>query len=148
MAGECACQVTGITISRKQVELAKNETGCQEQKNGKVRSDQSDGFLPFPPKDPKGAVRYLELDAEKMGDFFATAPYDTAFDYVWISEAMSHLPHKKLFFENAYNLLNPKGKLVIADWFKAADLTAAQEQADIKPIEGMIHSDQITQYHS
>ena len=144
MARERACQVTGITISGKQVELAKKETGCQEPQNGEVRNAQPNGFLPFPPKDHKGAVRYLELDAEKMGDFFATAPYKTTFDYVWISEVMSHLPNKRLFFENAYNLLNPKGKLVIADWFKAEGLTAEQEQADVKPIEGTIPFDPTT----
>ena len=143
LARERACQVTGITISGKQIELAKKETGCQEQQNSEVVNAHSSGFLRFPPKDPKGAVRYLELDAEKMGDFFATAPYKTIFDYVWISEAMSHLPNKKLFFENAYKLLSPNGKLVIADWFKAEGLTAAQEQADIKPIEGKISFAQI-----
>lgn len=81
-------------------------------------------------------MRYIELDAEKMGDFFATPPNVTTFDCVWISEAMSHLPDKKLFYENTYKLLNPGGKLVIADWFKAEGLTSTQEEADIKPIEG------------
>ncbi|KAL8703119.1 MAG: hypothetical protein Q9225_008125 [Loekoesia sp. 1 TL-2023] len=52
---------------------------------------------------------------------------------------MSHLPDKKLFFRNAVRLLKPDGKLVIADWFKADDLTTAQLEADIKPIEdGML----------
>jgi tocopherol O-methyltransferase len=55
---------------------------------------------------------------------------------VWISEAMSHLSDKNLFFRNAFALLNSGGKLVIADWFKAEQLTSAKMDADIKPIEG------------
>ncbi|KAI4114252.1 MAG: hypothetical protein LQ338_008025 [Usnochroma carphineum] len=52
---------------------------------------------------------------------------------------MSHLPEKKLFFQNAANLLRPDGKLVVADWFKAEDLSNTQLEADIKPIEdGML----------
>ncbi|KAA6409425.1 MAG: S-adenosyl-L-methionine-dependent methyltransferase [Lasallia pustulata] len=86
-----------------------------------------------------GAVRYVELDAEKMGDYFTTAPNEATFDYVWISEAMSHLPDKPLFFRNAAKLLKKGGKLVVADWFKAEALTSAQMDADIKPIEdGML----------
>ena len=82
-----------------------------------------------------GKVRFIELDAEKMGDHLTPA----SFDAVWISEAMSHLPNKKLFFENAVKLLKPEGRLVIADWFKAENLTPAQMSADIQPIEdGML----------
>ena len=52
---------------------------------------------------------------------------------------MSHLPSNPLIFSNAYSLLTPGGKLVIADWFKAPSLSEAQEKADIKPIEdGML----------
>jgi tocopherol O-methyltransferase len=49
---------------------------------------------------------------------------------------MSHLPNKELFFRNAALLLNPGGKLVVADWFKNEGLTEKQMDADIKPIEG------------
>ncbi|MCJ1400926.1 hypothetical protein MMC11_004137 [Xylographa trunciseda] len=86
-----------------------------------------------------GQARFVELDAEEMGAHFSTPPNKATFDCVWISEAMSHLPDKKLFFRNASKLLNPGGKLVIADWFKAEGLTTAQIEADIKPIEdGML----------
>ncbi|KAL8923175.1 MAG: hypothetical protein Q9208_004738 [Pyrenodesmia sp. 3 TL-2023] len=83
-----------------------------------------------------GSARFVELDAEKMGEYFGT---QSSFDCVWISEAMSHLPDKQLFFQNAVRLLRPNGKLVVADWFKAEDLTIAQLEADINPIEdGML----------
>ena len=58
------------------------------------------------------------------------------FGAAWISEAMSHLPNKELFFKNAALLLTPGGKLVVADWFKDENLTEAQFKADISPIEG------------
>ena len=80
-----------------------------------------------------GSVRFLELDAEMMGEYFAGK---SKFDCVWISEAMSHLPDKRLFFRNAFKLLNEEGKLVVADWFKAEDLTGKQVEGDIQPIEG------------
>ena len=82
-------------------------------------------------------MRYVELDAENMGDYFGSTPNKATFDCVWISEAASHLPYKALCFRNAEAVLNSRGKLVVADWFKAESLTNAQIEADIKPIEGV-----------
>jgi tocopherol O-methyltransferase len=129
LAKEHGCQVTGITISGKQVELAAKLTF---EAGGKVTELEGGGALKF----GDGCVRFIELDAEKMGEFFNTAPIEKKFDCVWISEAMSHLPNKKLFFENVFLLLKPGGKLVVADWFKDENLTEAQFKADISPIEG------------
>lgn len=103
---------------------------AKEHDVGKISDDE--GYI----KVGNGRVRFVELDAEKMGDFFHTPPNTASFDAVWISEAMSHLPDKKLFFRNAFALLDNGGKLVIADWFKAEQLTSAKMDADIKPIEG------------
>lgn len=82
-----------------------------------------------------GSARFIELDAEELDQHF---PENGIFNCVWIFEALSHLPDKKLFFRNATRLLTTHGKLVIADWFKADDLTLAQMEANIKPIEGML----------
>jgi tocopherol O-methyltransferase len=123
------CKVVGVTISGRQVEIARKIT--LEAAEGAV-SEREDGFV----KLGDGQVRFLELDAEKMGDYFTSEPNKATFDCVWISEAMSHLPNKQLFFRNAALLLNPGGKLVIADWFKAEGLSSQQMDADIKPIEG------------
>jgi tocopherol O-methyltransferase len=72
------------------------------------------------------------MDAEKMN-------FSNEFDYVWIIEAMSHMPNKELFFSNAYCALLLDGCLVIADWFKAEDLSEEQLYSGIKPIEnGML----------
>ena len=94
----------------------------------------NDGSTPL--KLNNGTVQFIELDAEKMGDFFTQEPNRKTFDAVWISEAMSHLPDKKLFFVNVEMLLKPGGKLVVADWFKADGMTDAELDADIRPIEG------------
>ncbi len=90
-----------------------------------------DEFIPLPPNG--GRVRFEELDAEKMEARFLPE----SFDCVWISEALSHFPDKALFFRNAARVLRPgKGKLVIADWFKAEGLDGEAIERDIKAIEG------------
>ncbi|KAH6660628.1 methyltransferase [Truncatella angustata] len=136
LAKEQGCHVTGITISGKQVEIAKRLTLADSPVGEQL---QSSDVLSFPP----GSVRYLELDAEKMRDHFSTngGKPEHGFDCVWISEALSHFPNKQLFFDNAFSLLgtSPSSRLVVADWFKAPNLTEEQDKADIKPIEdGML----------
>ncbi|OLN96979.1 Tocopherol O-methyltransferase, chloroplastic [Colletotrichum chlorophyti] len=135
LASTLGCSVTGITISTKQVEIASRLTKAEAAKESE-KSDidpDSDGFF----KLGRGKVRFIELDAEKMGDFFAEQ--GGSFDAVWISEALSHFPNKALFFENTYKVLRTGGKLALADWFKAEDITETDFTNDIKPIEdGML----------
>ena len=131
LAANKACNVTGITISGQQVRIARDLTVKEAGSPGQVINDGS-----TPLKLNNGTVQFIELDAEKMGDFFTQEPNRTTFDAVWISEAMSHLPDKKLFFKNGEILLNPGGKLVVADWFKADGMTNAELEPDIRPIEG------------
>ncbi|KAK3944106.1 gamma-tocopherol methyltransferase [Diplogelasinospora grovesii] len=144
LASQLGCQVTGITISGKQVEIAKRLTKAESSKTSSSSSQPSDsqpsevqedadGFLPL----GSGKVKFIELDAEKMGDFFASD--SDGFDAVWISEALSHFPNKALFFQNAHRVLRKGGKLVLADWFKAEGLGQKEFDNDIKPIEdGML----------
>ncbi|ETS87423.1 hypothetical protein PFICI_01251 [Pestalotiopsis fici W106-1] len=137
LARERACNVTGLTISGKQVEMAKRlslaETSSTE------HTDPSGATIRLPP----GSVRFVELDAETMLQYFKTTgdkPSD-GFNCVWISEALSHFPNKPLFFESSFALLasGKSSRLVIADWFKAPNLSQEQDKADIKPIEdGML----------
>lgn len=95
-------------------------------------TDNADAFIGL----DDGGVRFIELDAESLGDSFGEMSEKASFDCVWISEALSHLPNKELFFQNSSSLLKTGGKLVIADWLKAENLTETQVEADIKPIEG------------
>lgn len=147
LAREQGCHVTGVTISGRQVEIARRLTLSENPDAPAAVKDDSTTAIPVPP----GSVRFLELDAEKMLDYFTAGPGSgskpaTGFDCVWISEALSHFPNKPLFFSSAFALLAGSGgggggasRLVIADWFKAPDLTKEQDTADIKPIEdGML----------
>ena len=142
LAQKHSCTVTGITISGRQVEMARSLTAkvASASPDPQPGNHSSEKAGPEPFEDVgDGKARYIELDAEKMGEFFATPPNEERFDGVWITEAMSHLPDKKLFFENAAKVLNEGGKLAVADWFRAEGLAQAQVEADIKPIEdGML----------
>ncbi|KAI4246296.1 MAG: hypothetical protein L6R40_001964 [Gallowayella cf. fulva] len=136
LASQHDCKVTGITISRKQVEMATNLTRDMSNHGHTVSPGNSVNL-------GHGCAQFHEVDAETMGGFFSEKD---AFDCIWISEAMSHLPDKLLFFRNAFKLLRSpdeqprrSGKLVVADWFKAESLTEKQLVDDIKPIEdGML----------
>ncbi|KAH6888735.1 S-adenosyl-L-methionine-dependent methyltransferase [Thelonectria olida] len=143
LASKYGCTVTGITISTKQVEIANRLTEAAAENESKEAGQSAyieapgtpdgDGFV----KLGKGKVRFIELDAEKMADFFSGQ--ESTFGAVWISEALSHFPNKGLFFENASRVLQPGGKLVLADWFKAEDLDETTFVNDIKLIEdGML----------
>ncbi|KAK3327704.1 S-adenosyl-L-methionine-dependent methyltransferase [Cercophora scortea] len=132
LASQLGCTVTGITISTKQVELATRLSKTAAASPAAAEKD-ADGFITL----GMGKVRFIELDAERMGDFFAADA--ASFDAVWISEALSHFPNKALFFHNAERVLRDGGKLILADWFKAENLGSEAFEADIKPIEdGML----------
>ena len=130
LAAKNACNVTGITISGQQVRIARELT-AKEAGLGQATKEESATL-----EINNGMVRFIELDAESMGEYFTKEPNRTTFDAVWISEAMSHLPDKKLFYQNAAMLLKPGGKLVVADWFKAEGMMDSELEADIRPIEG------------
>lgn len=131
LASQLGCTVTGITISTKQVEIAKRLTKAEASKDTPDAEEDAEGYFRL----GKGKVKFIELDAEKMGDFFAGD--EAAFDAVWISEALSHFPNKALFFQNTFKVLKPGGKLALADWFKAEGLSEKDFTDDIKPIEGI-----------
>ncbi|KAK0635756.1 S-adenosyl-L-methionine-dependent methyltransferase [Bombardia bombarda] len=155
LASQLGCTVTGITISGKQVEMATRLTKTEATKESSiigssskpnntsndVVAEDADGFIRL----GKGMVRFVELDAEKLGEsssnpaVFGNTAIGSKFDAVWISEALSHFPNKALFFRNAQSMLREGGKLVLADWFKAEGLDQSKFDADIKPIEdGML----------
>lgn len=131
LAKSMGCTVTGITISGQQVKLAR-DLSAKEATTVAGEVEESSLIVLG-----DGRVRFLELDAEKMGDYFTESETRMSFDCIWISEAMSHLPDKELFFRNASILLKAGGRLIVADWFKAEGLTSAQMEADIRPIEGV-----------
>ena len=90
LAKNFGCKVTGITLSRKQVLAA-------------VRNAKQNGveFL----------TEFLEMDFEKMNF------RDKSFNVVWAIESVCHADNKSKFIEEAYRILKPGGRLIIADGF-------------------------------
>ncbi|OKH20001.1 methyltransferase domain-containing protein [[Limnothrix rosea] IAM M-220] len=83
--------VTGVTISPKQVERATELT-------------------------PMGVTAKFQVD-DAMNLSFP----DASFDVVWSIEAGPHMPDKAVFAKELLRVLKPGGKLVVADWNQRDD---------------------------
>lgn len=135
LAKSHGCAVTGITISGHQVDMARRITAADV--NALLPSEKSvapdeEGVVTYP---DAGSTRFLELDAHVMSARFD----EGTFDCVWICEALYHMREKEAIFSSAFSLLAPGGTLVLAEWFKAPELTNQQQKKDIAPIEkGML----------
>lgn len=94
LANTLACAVTGITLSRRQVELANEHARL----NGAAKA------------------------AFRIDDALAMATVPSAeFDVVWSLESCEQFFDKRLFLRQAYRVLEPGGKLILATWCSAAD---------------------------
>jgi tocopherol O-methyltransferase len=105
LAKKYKASVTGITISPVQVEMARKA----------ATAAQSD-------------ARFLLMDAESLD-------FSQPFDLLWSVESISHYQDRRSFFTNAVKFLKPGCVFALTDWFKKADLSAAQERKFIEPIE-------------
>lgn len=161
LAKEKGWDVTGVTISQVQVKMAYDlsyricsSTGPPDHAELTEKDGVGSSRGTARPENPEivelsgGSSQFIQLDAGFLHPHFPPS----SFDIVWICEALSHLPDKPGFFHNAFTVLRPSvsssssglsnppiGRLVIADWTKAPNLTSEQHQADIIPIEkGML----------
>ena len=64
----------------------------------------------------------------RIADFAQTGLADQTFDVVWALESMCYADDKREFLDEAYRLLKPGGRLVIADGFLTRDDLGPKEQ--------------------
>lgn len=111
LAEQLGCEVTGITISPVQVQMAAEAAAHLKNRPTFLLDDANDLSV-------KGS-----------------------FDIVWAMEVISHLSNRSEFFRRMSALLVPGGKFCAAAWLKREGLSDKDEDKYIRPIEeGMLVS--------
>lgn len=93
LAKNIGCKVVGITLSRKQVQSAK-----------------------------ENVLKYgvSDLVDFKVMDYTKTKFRDQTFDVVWAIESVCHAESKRAFVKEAFRILKKGGRLIVADFFKTS----------------------------
>jgi cyclopropane fatty-acyl-phospholipid synthase-like methyltransferase len=93
LAAERSARVVGITLAARQVAMAQSHAAR------------------------RGLTDRVHFE---VADFTATPFPDTSFDIVWAVESLCHAPRKAAFYQEAARLLRPGGRVVVADFIRAA----------------------------
>ena len=96
LAKNIGCNVTGISLSAKQVQTANNLAIAENLQT----------------------LAFFEQQ-----DFTATNYKAESFDVIWAIESVCHASDKSKFINEAYRLLKKDGRLILADFFKQENLT-------------------------
>jgi cyclopropane fatty-acyl-phospholipid synthase-like methyltransferase len=94
LAKEKEARVTGVTLSEKQLAFANRK---------------------------RGELGMANLVDFKLEDYTRTSLEGNSFDLVWAIESVTSAPDKRKFAHEAFLLLKPGGRLVIADYFLPKD---------------------------
>lgn len=109
LARKLKCDVTGITLSPVQVEMAREASL-------KIKNKPT----------------FLVADANNL-------KIDEKYDVIFAVEVISHLENRDNFFHNVARSLKPRGKFCVGAWLKESNLSKNAEKKYIKPIEkGML----------
>ena len=95
LAKNIGCNVTGISLSAKQVQTANNFALAENLQSLAIFEQQ---------------------------DFTATHYQAESFDIIWAIESVCHANDKSKFINEAYRLLKKGGRLILADFFKQENL--------------------------
>ena len=109
LARDLGCEMTGITLSPVQVEMAQKlavEQGVE--------------------------ARFLVMDAEAI-------QLPQRFDFVWMLGVLGHLEDQRAFIASSPRLLRSGGRFVLADWMAGPDLTPRDRRKYVEPVlRGML----------
>lgn len=117
LAKNIGCRVTGISLNEKQVNNAR-EFSTKEKVDHLVAFEQN--------------------------DYTSTGFADNSFDVVWAIESVCYLPDKSEFIREAFRILKPGGRLILADFFKSDNLNESEEKRIRKWANGWAIEDYAT----
>jgi tocopherol O-methyltransferase len=105
LAKEKACKVVGITLS-----------GFQKKKADQFALQH-------------GVAHNVTFEVQ---DYESTSFPNETFDVVWAAESVCHSEDASKFANEAYRLLKPNGRLVVADYYKAREPEGSAEKKDFE----------------